>query len=339
MTCRPSAPRLATGCTVTEPRPRRLPKAGPLVGLVVGCLGSLALAGLAATPADAGMSDARCWEDEVFDEVLDVINVRKFCNGDPSNDVRARRYGAARDRYEGGYWGGDLAGVMGKLDCLTELGVTTLYLEPVVQNDRVPFGKYLAPGSRPMDYFAVDENLGRNETLRERVTQAHARDLRVILDLPLAFPGIQHPLYTEDNIANGWFGPMSPYGVRQWNAAQPEVGELLIRVATARIARPVGGPDGKARWRGDAPATRAASAPGEARCRSRTFGEVTGRARRTWCPRELLRRCRDRRQLPEARYAYTYTGLPWGSRRVARSFVLFQTRARFHCRSTSLASR
>ena len=178
-----------------------------------------------ARPVTPGLD--RPWEDEIFY----ALDLAKFFNGDPANDVMARAYGGERDRLEGGYWGGDLAGVMKKLDYLCDLGVTTLFLSPVIQNDRVPFGKYLATGFRPMDCFAVDENLGRMEDLKRLVAGAHARGLRVILDMPLALPGIQHPLYTAENVAKGWFGRMSAFGVPSWNPEVREVADYLIRVS------------------------------------------------------------------------------------------------------------
>src|ERR1035438_10551779 len=46
------------------------------------------------------------------DEIVYVVIVHKFYNGDAANDVMLRRYGKDKARYEGGFWGGDLAGVI-----------------------------------------------------------------------------------------------------------------------------------------------------------------------------------------------------------------------------------
>src|SRR5664279_2691732 len=74
------------------------------------------------------------------DEIVYVIIVQKFCNGDATNDVMPRRYGKDKARYEGGFLGGDLAGVIQKLDYIESLGVTAILLYPVVANDAEPFG-------------------------------------------------------------------------------------------------------------------------------------------------------------------------------------------------------
>ena len=164
------------------------------------------------------------------DEIVYVVIVQKFCNGDAANDVMLRRYWKDKARYEGGYWGGDLAGVIQKLDYIESLGVTAILLYPIMANDSEPFGKYLAPGYRPKDYFRVDENFGDLQTLKDLVARAHQRHLRVILDLPLGMAGTEHP-YRRDPAKKAWFGQMTRYGMTQWDAENPEVAAYLTRIA------------------------------------------------------------------------------------------------------------
>lgn len=164
------------------------------------------------------------------DEIVYVVIVRKFFNGDQTNDVMLKRFGGERERYEGGFWGGDLEGVIQKLDYLDSLGVTTLLLYPVIANDAGLFGKYLATGYRPKNYFKVDENFGDMGTLQRLVRLAHQRRMRIVLDMPLGMPGAEHP-FLRDTTKRDWFGPLTPYGVRQWNAEKPEVAAYLIEVS------------------------------------------------------------------------------------------------------------
>lgn len=170
----------------------------------------------------------RDWEDEV----IYVIDIKNFFNGDPTNDVMVQRYGPDMGGYNDGYRGGDLAGIIQKLDYLSDLGVTALMLYPIVQNDQYPFGDWLAGGYRPKDYFTVDENLGTTDTLLALMDQAHERGIRIFLDLPLSLPGVEHPLYTEENVEKGYFGDWTIYGVRQWNADNPFVADYLIEIST-----------------------------------------------------------------------------------------------------------
>lgn len=74
-----------------------------------------------------------------------------------------------------GYQGGDLPGVVEKLDYLQDLGITALYLNPIFQsacNHRY----------HTHDYYQVDPMLGGNAALRELVAAAHKRNIRVVLD-------------------------------------------------------------------------------------------------------------------------------------------------------------
>ena len=73
------------------------------------------------------------------------------------------------------FFGGDLAGIISKLDYLKSLGVTTLYLNPIFEaasNHRY----------NTADYMAIDPMLGTAEDFRALCREAHARGMRVLLD-------------------------------------------------------------------------------------------------------------------------------------------------------------
>jgi glycosidase len=178
----------------------------------------------AALPLDSGV--ARCWEDEI----VYVVIIEKFFNGDPANDIMRNAFFRERERYQGGYWGGDLKGVIAKLDDLSDLGVTALLLYPVMQNDEGPVGKFLPTGYRPKDYEHVDKNFGDNAILRSLVDAAHARKMQVILDMPLAMPGFEHP-FLVDPSKRDWFAAPTEYGARRWKVENPEVADYLIGVS------------------------------------------------------------------------------------------------------------
>jgi cyclomaltodextrinase / maltogenic alpha-amylase / neopullulanase len=74
-----------------------------------------------------------------------------------------------------GYKGGDLLGVVEKLDYFQDLGITALYFNPVFQS---------ASNHRyhTHDYFQVDPMLGGNAALRELLDESHERGLKVVLD-------------------------------------------------------------------------------------------------------------------------------------------------------------
>jgi alpha-amylase len=99
-----------------------------------------------------------------------------------------------------------------------------------MQNDENPVGRFLPTGYRPKNYEQVDKNFGDNATLRRLVDAAHARSLRVILDLPLAMPGFEHP-FVLDPSKRDWFAAPTEYGARRWKVENPAVADYLIGIA------------------------------------------------------------------------------------------------------------
>lgn len=219
---------------------------------------------------NASSDPAREWEDEIFYVVLPSI----FFNGDTSNDIMLQRYGPTTEFYQnsylgGGYWGGDLAGVIQKLDYISDLGITTLFLYPIVQNDRHDFFGWLAGGYRPKDYCAVDENLGTTQTAKTLVDLAHERGIRVVLDMPLSLCGIENPYNTKPYQDAGWFTGGSAWGMPIWNADNPDTRDYLN--SAGRFWRDTIGIDGyrldsalllsNGYWKSFADATRDAAHP------------------------------------------------------------------------------
>ena len=99
-----------------------------------------------------------------------------------------------------GYKGGDLLGVSERLDFLADLGVNALYFTPVFQS---------ASNHRyhTHDYYRVDPLLGGNRALEELLTEAHRRDIRVVLDG--VFNHASRGFFQFSDILEN--GPQSPY--------------------------------------------------------------------------------------------------------------------------------
>ncbi|HAA16785.1 MAG TPA: alpha-amlyase, partial [Cytophagales bacterium] len=112
----------------------------------------------------------------------------RFNNGDPTNDESlGRQMNGAPLR---SYLGGDLRGVIQKLEegYFSDLGVNALWLTPPYENihgyTNEGTGKtYGFHGYWPRDWTAIDANLGTMDDYRELVQKAHARGIRVILDV------------------------------------------------------------------------------------------------------------------------------------------------------------
>jgi len=102
----------------------------------------------------------------------------------------------------GHFHGGDWAGLTGQLDQLDELGVTALWITPIVE--QIPgfvsgagFEDFGYHGYWADDFDALDERMGTEAELKELVDQAHARGMKVVVDIVLNHPGYGAAYTTE----------------------------------------------------------------------------------------------------------------------------------------------
>jgi cyclomaltodextrinase / maltogenic alpha-amylase / neopullulanase len=114
------------------------------------------------------------------------------------------------------YFGGDLQGVVRRLDHLERLGVTLLYLNPV-------FLAGSAHGYDTFDYLRVAPHLGGEAALRRLLDEAHARGMRVIWDFVPNHVGVGHAAF-RDAVARGEESPFHAWFRFRVPAAQVQVG-------------------------------------------------------------------------------------------------------------------
>ena len=113
----------------------------------------------------------------------------RFDNGDTNNDTGGFNPGTVRgvhgfDPTDTEYYhGGDFAGLRQRLDYIQGLGATAVWVTPVMRNKPVQGGSAGYHGYWITDFLNVDPHLGTNEEFRAFVEDAHARGMRVILDI------------------------------------------------------------------------------------------------------------------------------------------------------------
>jgi glycosidase len=145
-------------------------------------------------------------------DVIYLVMVDRFANGDTTNDEPAVSRGLtdrARPKY---YHGGDLAGLRAKLPYLKQLGITAVWMTPVYDNVNTPNAKQAEQGVAvtdyhgygPTDHYAVEEHFGDLPTLKGLVDDAHALGLKVILDFVANHVGPDHP-WVNDLPTPTWF--------------------------------------------------------------------------------------------------------------------------------------
>lgn len=113
--------------------------------------------------------------------------------------------------------GGDLQGIRDHLDYFTQLGVTALWLTPVLENNS-PDGKDGSStyhGYATTNYYRVDPRFGTNEDYRQLIADAHAKGLKVVMDMIFNHCGFEHP-WVSDMPSKDWLN------VPEWLSGKEE---------------------------------------------------------------------------------------------------------------------
>ncbi|CQR23889.1 neopullulanase [Streptococcus varani] len=177
----------------------------------------------------------------------------RFANGNPSlSPENSLPWDSKKSPQNGDFFGGDLQGVIDKLDYLEDLGITGLYFCPVFE----------APSNHKydtLDYFEIDKHFGDKEVFKKMVDEAHARGMKVMLDAVFNHIGYSSPQWqdvlqndeksaykdwfhiqqfpvTKDNLGNNRQLTYHAFAFQghmpKLNTANPEVKEYLLSIAT-----------------------------------------------------------------------------------------------------------
>ena len=125
------------------------------------------------------------------DEIIYFVMPDRFENGDTTNDLGGLEGGRLDHGYDptdtGFYHGGDIAGLTQRLDYIEGLGATAIWLTPIFQNRAVQGeGEWASSayhGYWITDFLRPDAHLGEREEFRAFVEAAHARGMRVYMDI------------------------------------------------------------------------------------------------------------------------------------------------------------
>lgn len=129
----------------------------------------------------------RHFQDEIFYFVLPD----RFYNGDKSNDLgaaagdkkRALSRGGFDKSHKGKFHGGDLVGLTEKLPYLDNMGITAIWLTPILRNQAMQAGTSGYHGYWILDFTEIDPHLGSNADLKHFIEQAHQRNIKVFFDI------------------------------------------------------------------------------------------------------------------------------------------------------------
>ena len=141
-------------------------------------------------------------------DVLYLIMPDRFADGDPTNDNLVMKTTYKTDRNDpSARHGGDLAGIEKHLDYIEDLGVTAIWLNPVLEND-MQGGSY--HGYATTNYYRVDPRFGTNEDYVRLIDKTHAKGMRVVMDMIFNHCGSDH-IWMKDVPSKDWFNNLDKY--------------------------------------------------------------------------------------------------------------------------------
>ena len=141
------------------------------------------------------------------EDLIYLIVPDRFANGDPSNDETPDTEDICDRSDPNARHGGDIRGIIDRLDYLTDLGVTALWPTPLLEDNdpRVSYHGYACS-----DYYRIDPRFGDNALYREMVAEAHQRGIKVLMDVVTNHCGAAHA-WMKDLPMRDWIHTHEPY--------------------------------------------------------------------------------------------------------------------------------
>jgi glycosidase len=133
-------------------------------------------------------------------DAIYLVMPDRFSNGDPNNDEFDFLDDKLNREDPYGRHGGDLKGIEDHLDYIEDMGFTSIWLNPVLEN-AMPIASY--HGYAVTDYYNVDPRLGTNEQFRELTAKMKARGIGMIMDQIMNHVGSGH-WWVDDLPTRDW---------------------------------------------------------------------------------------------------------------------------------------
>ncbi|WP_284730717.1 glycoside hydrolase family 13 protein [Shewanella jiangmenensis] len=149
-------------------------------------------------------------------DVLYLITPDRFANGDSANDNIAGFSDAVKPGDPDGRHGGDIQGIRNRLPYLADLGVTQLWINPLLENNQP---KYSYHGYSITDHYRIDPRFGSNEDYLALADEARRHGLGIVMDVVLNHIGSGHP-WLEDLPFSDWLNPKAPFTSHRRTAVQ-----------------------------------------------------------------------------------------------------------------------
>lgn len=140
-------------------------------------------------------------------DVIYLLMPDRFSNGDPSNDSHPETIELADRTNPNGRHGGDIKGIQNHLDYIKDLGMTAIWINPLLENNNKAFTYH---GYAITDFYKIDPRYGSNNDYAALVKEAHSKGLKVVMDMIFNHSGINH-WFIKDLPMKGWIHEFPEY--------------------------------------------------------------------------------------------------------------------------------
>ena len=120
---------------------------------------------------------------DIQDEVFYFVMPDRFNNGDTGNDEGSKTHPESAGGFdptdEGKYHGGDIIGLKDKLPYLRDMGITAVWMTPIMRNQAVQGDDAGYHGYWILDFTEIDPHLGTNQDLKDLIAAAHDQNIKI----------------------------------------------------------------------------------------------------------------------------------------------------------------
>lgn len=129
------------------------------------------------------------WQGFSSSDAIYLLMPDRFANADTSNDSVADMLEKENRISPHGRHGGDIAGITNHLDYIADLGFTSIWINPLLENN---MPEYSYHGYGITDFYKVDPRFGNNDDYVTLIDAAHDKGLKIIMDMVLNHCGTNH---------------------------------------------------------------------------------------------------------------------------------------------------
>lgn len=148
-------------------------------------------------------------------DVIYLILPDRFANGDPANDNHPEMIEKADRTNPDGRHGGDIKGIINHLDYIADLGVTAVWINPLLENNQAAYSYH---GYAISDFYRIDPRFGTMEEYLELNKMMHEKGLKVIMDMVFNHCGSGH-WWMNDLPSKDWLNQFDKLTISNFRAS------------------------------------------------------------------------------------------------------------------------